>query len=145
MNQVNANQSEGHSSGSADGIGSLISGTLKDLQDLVRAEVQLAKTELRDNAKEMGSGAGLLAAGAFVGLVGLIWLVYAIIHVVDKALEELWLSAGIVSLVLLVIGAIVAQQGRSKLQASSLKPDQTIDTLKEDQQWAKTQIDSVKK
>jgi len=137
--------SGGNASDQAEGIGSLISGTLKDLQDLVRAEVRLAKTELTDDAKGMASGAGILAAGAFIGLVGFVWLIYALIHVVDKALEELWLSAGIVSLVLLAIAAILAQRGRSKLQASSLKPEQTIETLKEDQQWAKTRIDSVKK
>ena len=133
------------SGGAADGIGSLISGTIKDLQDLVRAEIQLAKAELKDEAKAIGSGAGMLAAGAFVGLAGLVWLVYAVIHLVDKALEELWLSAGIVSLALLAVAAILALRGKAKLSATNLKPEQTIETLKEDQQWAKTQIDSVKR
>lgn len=131
--------------GAADGIGSLISGTIKDLQDLVRAEIQLAKAELKDEAKAIGSGAGMLAAGVFVGLAGLVWLVYAVIHLVDKALEELWLSAGIVSLALLAVAAILALRGKAKLSATNLKPEQTIETLREDQQWAKTQIDSVKR
>jgi uncharacterized membrane protein YqjE len=135
----------GGDAGGTEGIGSLISGTIRDMQDLVRAEVQLAKAELKEDAKGIGAGAGMLAAGAFVGLVGLVWLVFAAIHLVDKAIEELWLSAGIVSLVLLAIAAILAQRGRSTLRASNLKPEQTIETLREDQRWAKHQIDSVKR
>ena len=128
-----------------EGIGSLVSGVVKDMQDLVRAEIQLAKTELKEDAAGLGKGAGYLAAGVFVGLVGFFYVIFALIHLLDKALEELWLSAGIVSLVLLAIAAILAMSGRKKMQASSLKPDQTIETLKEDQQWAKQQINSVKR
>ncbi len=135
----------GASSEGGEGIGSLVSGLLKDLQDLVRAEIQLAKTELKEDATGAGKGIGAIGAGVFVGLVGFFYLIFAVIHLLDKALEELWLSAGIVSLVLLAIAAMLALSGRKKLQASSLKPDQTIETLKEDQQWAKQQISSVKK
>jgi hypothetical protein len=140
-----ASSGSGSSAEGGEGIGSLVSGLLKDLQDLVRAEIQLAKTELKEDATGAGKGIGAIAAGAFVGLVGFFYLIFACIHLLDKALEELWLSAGIVSLVLLAIAAILALNGRKKLQASSLKPDQTIETLKEDQQWAKQQISSVKK
>jgi len=128
-----------------EGIGSLVSGLVKDMQDLVRAEIQLAKTELKEDAAGLGKGVGYLAAGVFVGLVGFFYVIFALIHLLDKALEELWLSAGIVSVVLLAIAAILAMSGRKKMQASSPKPDQTIETLKEDQQWAKQQINSVKR
>lgn len=131
--------------GGDEGIGSLISGVIKDMQDLVRAEVQLAKTELTDDAKTMGAAAGMLVAAAMVGLVGLLFLMLFAMYVLADWLGELWLGALIVAVVLLVAAAILASIGRNRLSAASLKPEQTIETLKEDQQWAKQQINSVKR
>ena len=131
--------------GGQEGIGSLISGTLKDLQELVRAEVQLAKTELKEDAAAAGRAIAVLAAGAVVGLVGFIVLMFALAYLLNQWIRELWLATGIVGLALAVIAAVLVASGRSKLRAASLKPEQTIDTLKEDQAWAKQQINSVKR
>jgi uncharacterized membrane protein YqjE len=130
--------------GAPEGLGSLISGIIKDLQDLMRAEVQLAKTELREDATGIGKAIALIAAGAFIGLVGFIFLIQAIVWILDEFMND-WIAAGIVALALLLIAAILAMSGRSKLSQASLKPEQTIDTLKEDQAWAKQQINSVKR
>jgi len=127
------------------GIGTLISGLIGDMQDLVRAEVQLAKTELSEDAKKMGVAAGMLVAAAFVGLVGLIFLMLFAMYLLADWLGELWLGALIVAAALFLVAAILASVGRGRLSAASLKPEQTIDSLKEDQQWAKQQINSVKK
>jgi uncharacterized membrane protein YqjE len=133
-----------HLAGAPEGLGSLITGIIKDLQDLLRAEVQLAKTELREDASAVGKAIAFIAAGAFIGLVGFIFLIQAIVWILDEFMND-WIAAGIVALALLLIAAILAMSGRSKLSQASLKPEQTIDTLKEDQQWAKQQINSVKR
>jgi uncharacterized membrane protein YqjE len=131
-------------SGAPEGLGSLITGIIKDLQDLMRAEVQLAKTELREDAGALGKALAFIAAGAFIGLVGFIFLIQAIVWILDEFMND-WIAAGIVALALLLIAAILAQSGRSKLSQTNLKPEQTIETLKEDQAWAKQQINSVKR
>ncbi len=136
---------QGRSPGEGEGLGSLISGTIKDLQELMRAEVQLAKTELKEDAAAAGRGIGFIAAGALVGLVGFIFLMLAVAYLLDQWIEEFWISAGIVGLALAVVAAVLAQSGRSKLRAANLKPERTIDTLKEDKEWAKQQINSVKR
>ena len=130
--------------GAPEGLGSLITGIIKDLQDLLRAEVQLAKTELREDAGALGKALAFIAAGAFIGLVGFIFMIQAIVWILDEFVND-WIAAGIVALALLLIAAILAMSGRSKLSHASLKPEQTIDTLKEDQQWAKQQINSAKR
>ena len=130
--------------GAPEGLGTLISGVVKDLQDLLRGEIQLAKTELKEDATNAGKGIGSIAAGAFVGLVGFIFLMLAATWLLDKWLQQ-WLAAGIVAAALLLIALILAMSGRNKLRASNLKPEQTIETLKEDQAWAKQQINSVKR
>jgi hypothetical protein len=126
------------------GVGSLVSGVIEDLQSLVRSEVQLAKTELKEDAQQIGSGAAMIAAGALVGLVGFIFLMLGVTYLLNKSIE-MWLAAGIVGLVLVVIAAIVAMSGKGKLSAANLKPQQTIDSIKENKEWASRQIKSVKK
>jgi uncharacterized membrane protein len=106
--------------------------------------VQLAKTELKEDAGKLGRGAGMLAAGALVGLVGFIFLMLALTYLLNKAMQ-MWLAAGLVGLALVVIAAIVAMVGKNQMSAANLKPQQTIDSVKEDQQWASRQIKSVKK
>jgi hypothetical protein len=127
-----------------EGIGSLISGLITDLQELVRGEIALAKTELREDAMSAGRGIGMIAAGAIVGLTGFIFLMLGVTYLLNKSLE-MWLSAGIVGAALALIAALVISNGRGKLSASNLKPEQTIESLKEDRTWAKQQMNSVKK
>ncbi len=133
------------SPGEGEGLGSLISGTIKNPDELMRAEVQLAKAELKEDAAAAGRGLAFIAAGALVGLVGFLLLMLAVTYLLNQWIEELWVSTGLVGLALAVIAAVLAQSGRGKLRAASLKPEQTIETLKEDQAWAKQQINSVKR
>jgi uncharacterized membrane protein YqjE len=126
------------------GLGSLVSGIVEDLQDIVRGEVRLAKTEIREEATSMGKGAALVAGGALVALTGFILLMLGVTYLLNKSLE-MWLSAGIVGLALLLVGGGLAMAGRSRITETSFKPAETIDSLKEDQQWASQQIKSVKK
>jgi uncharacterized membrane protein YqjE len=125
-------------------LGTIVSGIVEDLQNIVRGEVQLAKTELKEDAGKLGKGAGMLAAGALVGLVGFIFLMLALTYLLNKSMQ-MWLAAGIVGLALVIIAAVVAMTGKNQMSAANLKPQQTIDSVKEDQEWASHQIKSVKK
>jgi len=129
----------------AEGIGSLIAGLIQDLQDLVRAEVKLAKTELREDVQKITGAAGLLVAGGVVGLVGFIFLMLTLMYLLNEWIGRLWISAGIVTLALVIATAILVITGRDRLRAANLIPEQTIATLKEDQAWARQQINSVKR
>src|SRR5687768_7152044 len=61
-------------SGDQESVSALISGLIQDLQELVRGEVKLAKTEIRDDAMTAGRALGSIAAGALVGVTGFIFL-----------------------------------------------------------------------
>jgi uncharacterized membrane protein YqjE len=128
----------------AESLGTLVTGIVADLQDIVRGEVQLAKTELQEDVSVLGKGIAAIAAGALVALVGFIFLMLGVTYLLNKSLE-MWISAGIVGVVLLIIGIIAALVGKNTLSAANLKPDKTIDSLKEDQEWANRQIKSVAK
>jgi cell division protein FtsW (lipid II flippase) len=122
----------------------MISGLLKDLQDLVRGEVALAKAEIKEDVSTAGKGVAAMATAAFFGLTGFIFLMLGLTYLLNIWMR-MWIAATIVGVLLVVIAAVLGMSGKKKLSASSLKPEQTIDSLKEDQQWAKAQISSVKK
>ena len=109
---------------------------------LVRAEVELAKAELREEATKLKAGAGTVAAGGAVLLLGAIAFVCFAIAVRDTFMP-LWLAALIVTVVLLACGALAVKKGLDRLKRVH-KPTRTIQTLKEDSQWASRTVQSMK-
>jgi uncharacterized membrane protein YqjE len=119
---------------------------LKELSDhtttLVRQEIELAKAELGEKGKKAGLGAGMFGAAGLFGVFALAALTTCIIVALDSAMP-LWLAALIVAVVYGAIGAVLALQGRNKVQeAGPPVPEQATESVKEDVQWAKTQAKS---
>jgi hypothetical protein len=121
---------------------------LRQLSDettrLVHQELELAKAELTQKGKQAGTGAGLFGAAGAIGFLALAALTACFILALDAAMPA-WLAALIVAVVYGAIAAVLALQGRNKVkQATPPVPEQTIETVKEDVQWAKTQMRSDK-
>jgi len=121
-------------------LGDLFSDLSRETTTLVRQEVQLAKAELTQSATEVARGIGMLVAGGAVAYAGLLFLLLAIVYGLIEAGWEAWLSALVVGLVVVVIGAILVLRARESLKPANLAPRRTVETLKEDQEWAKEQI-----
>ena len=111
------------------------------LQVLVNKQLELARAELAPVGKKAGMAAGLLAAGAVFMLVFLIFLSLTGVYVLSLLLP-LWASALIVSVILLVIGGILAGSGASILRGLDPKPHRTIRTLQQNINWLKGQFRS---
>jgi uncharacterized membrane protein YqjE len=119
---------------------------LKELSDhtttLVRQEIELAKAELGEKGKKAGLGAGMFGGAGLFGVFAFAALTTCIIVALDSAMP-LWLAALIVAVVYGAIGAVLALQGRNKVQeAGPPVPEQATESVKEDVQWAKTQARS---
>jgi uncharacterized membrane protein YqjE len=119
---------------------------LKELSDhtttLVRQEIELAKAELGEKGKKAGLGAGMFGGAGLFGVFAFAALTTSIIVALDTAMP-LWLAALIVAVVYGAIGAVLAIQGRNKVQeAGPPVPEQATESVKEDVQWAKTQAKS---
>jgi len=130
--------------GSGEGIGAILGGLLRDLQDMVRGEIALARAEVREEVSTAGKGVASLAIAALLGLTGFIFLMLGATYVLNMWMR-MWIAAAIVGAVLLVIAAVLGKSGKSKLSATNLKPDQTIASMKENTEWAKQQINSASK
>jgi uncharacterized membrane protein YqjE len=124
-------------------IGSLLSGLIGDLQNLIRGEVDLAKTEIREEVGVAMRGAVMLAVAAMLGLTALIVLMFGLATYIEKWVNE-WQALGIVGLGLVIVAALAGILGKRRLSASSMTPDRTIESLKEDKEWASQQVKSVR-
>jgi uncharacterized membrane protein YqjE len=105
---------------------------------LAQQEVELAKAELSIKGKKMGVGAGAFGGAALVGALALGSLVATVILLLATAMTA-WLAALIVTVVLAAIAGVMALMGKSKVEeATPPVPRQTLETVKEDVQEAKT-------
>ena len=134
-------QSSTDTNSDSDTIGGLLSGLLRDVQQMVRGEMALARAEIKDDVSTIRTSITSLAMAALFGLTGFILLMLGVTYVLNLYMR-MWVAAGIVGLVLLAIGGMLAMAARKKLSAASLKPDQTIDSLKETKTWAQQQMNS---
>jgi hypothetical protein len=121
-------------------LGDLFSDLSRETTTLVRQEVQLAKAELTQSATEVARGIGMLVAGGAVAYAGLLFLLLAIVFGLIEAGWDAWLSALAVGVVVVAIGAVLVLRARESLKPANLAPRRTVETLKEDQEWAKEQI-----
>src|SRR4051794_27431087 len=126
-------------------IGELVKQLADQTSTLVRQEMDLAKAELTEKGRQAGKGAGMFAGAAAVGLLGAGALTAFLILLLDGVLAN-WLAALIVGVVLVAIAGILAQQGKKRVQAAAPPvPEQTVETVKEDVQWAKTRTGSAQR
>jgi uncharacterized membrane protein YqjE len=120
-------------------LGELFSELSRQTSTLIRQEVALAKAEMKQKGTEVGKDVGMMAAGGALAYAGLLALIATVIIILAEFIPW-WLSALIVSLVVLGVGGLLLQRGMSALKQTSMAPEQTIETLKEDKEWAKKQL-----
>jgi uncharacterized membrane protein YqjE len=126
-------------------VGELLRDLSQEATTLVRKEIELAKAELTEKGRKAGTGAGMFGGAAALGLAALGALTACLIAALDAALP-LWLAALIVAIAYAGIAAMLALRGKRQTeQAIPPTPDQTIETVKEDVEWAKTQMRSAGK
>ena len=120
------------------GIGELVKDLASQTSTLVRQEIQLAQAEVTQKGKLAGKGAGMLAGAGVTALLGLGALTALLIVALDSFLP-LWLAALIVTLAV-ARRRRRARRLRQERHCSRATPPvpQTVETVKEDIQWAKT-------
>lgn len=119
-------------------LGELFAELARETSTLVRQEVDLAKTELSDKASSAGKRVGILAVGGAVAYAGFLAVLAAVIALLN-AVMHLWVAALLVGVVVIIVGYILIRRALDALKREDFAPRQTIETLKEDQQWAKDQ------
>lgn len=121
-------------------VGELFGQLTQDLALLVRQEAQLAKTEMQTKVSRATSDLVSLAAGGVVALIGALALTAAIILLlVDPVGLTPWLAALLVGGLMAGVGYVMLKGGLRDLKQIDPAPRRTVESVKEDIQWAKEQ------
>jgi uncharacterized membrane protein YqjE len=119
-------------------LGAIVGDISADVSALMRQEVELAKTELKQEASRLGKGAGMLGGAGFAGYMTALFLSLTLTFVLDIWLP-LWAGALITAALWAIGAAVLAASGRKQLKEANPDLPETRQTLKEDVQWAKEQ------
>jgi VIT1/CCC1 family predicted Fe2+/Mn2+ transporter len=126
-------------------LGEVARDLTRDLSQLVRQEVELAKAEMAQKGRVAAPGLGMIGGAGVVALMAAGALTAFLILLLSIFLPE-WLSALIVGVALAGAAYVLVKQGKERVEeAGSPVPEQTIETVKEDVEWAKTRATSARK
>jgi hypothetical protein len=121
-------------------LGQLFGDLSRQLGNLVQKEIELAKTEVTTRVTTVGRDAAMLGAGGALAYGALLIALIAVALLLIELGVSPWLSFLLVAAIVGIIAAVLIQRGRAELQKTDLAPRQTIETLKEDAEWAKQQV-----
>src|SRR5690242_1587817 len=122
--------SEGRPDVEGTSVGQLIGEVTQDLSTLMRQELELAKAEMKAEAKKAGQGAGLFGAAGFAGYMVLLFLSLALMWGLSNVMDTGWAGL-IVAVIWAVIGAVAFVMGRARFKQVNPKPERTVDTLQQ--------------
>jgi uncharacterized membrane protein YqjE len=117
-------------------LGTLVGGLASDVQDLVRGEIALARTELEQKLERAMMASLGLFGGGLLGLAGLVIVLQGVAAVLALVVP-VWAALLIVGLVVAAIGAATARSAVAALSRQTLKPDRTASNLQKDAQMLK--------
>ncbi len=120
-------------------LSELFSDLVTETSNLVRNEVALARVELTDKASKIGKNIGSLVIGGAVAYAGVLAIGAAVIMLLSRVMPN-WLAALIVGLIVVGVAWLMISKAITALQRVELKPEQTVESVKEDAQWIKDQI-----
>jgi len=108
-------------------------------------KLQLARAEMAEKGRVAAPGLGMIGGAGLVGLMAAGSLTACVILALAIVLPE-WVSALIVGGVLSAAAYLLVKRGKEQVgQAGTPIPEQTLETMKEDLEWAKTRATSARK
>lgn len=120
-------------------LGDLFGDLTRETSFLVRQEIALAKTEITQKGSKIGKDVGFMALGGALAYAGLLAIIAAVIIILANVVPW-WFAALLVGVVVTGIGYALIQKGLTAIKTENIAPKRTIQTLKEDAEWAKEQI-----
>ena len=110
-----------------------------NLQEIIRSEFRLAKTELKEEASRAAKPVATFGGGLVLGFYGIGFLLLASVYGLSMVMAG-WLAALIVGAVLAVVAMGLMSSSSKKLKRVNPTPNKTMRSIEENVQWAKHPI-----
>ena len=120
-------------------LGELFTELKQETRTLIKQEMELVRVEFSEKISQVVKDVISLGVGGVLLYTGVLTLVAAIVLGLAKFMPP-WLSALLVSIVLLVIGAVLLMKGVNNLKKMKVAPEKTTESLKETSQWLKSEM-----
>jgi uncharacterized membrane protein YqjE len=118
-------------------VSELVKQLTEQTKTLVHQEIELAKVELGEKGKKAGLGVGMFGGAGLLGFFALATLTACVVLALATAVAP-WLAALIVAALYGAVAGVLALGGKKQVsEATPPVPEQTVETVKEDVQWAK--------
>ena len=119
-------------------LGDLLTQLVSQISTLAQREMDLARTEMSQKVAQVANGARMIAVGGALAYAGFLAIIAAaVIALVQYGALPWWVATLAVGAIVLIVGLLVIWGGRRAMQIKHLAPQQTLETLKDDADWAR--------
>jgi uncharacterized membrane protein YqjE len=118
-------------------VGQLLSDVTKELQGLMRKELELAKAETKEELQKATAAGKAFGVAGLMGYLALVMLSFAAAWALTAIMPTGWAFFA-VGVIFGLVTAVMALRGRKKVQEFHPVPEETVATLKEDVEWLKS-------
>lgn len=122
-------------------LGDLFADLSGQTSQLIRHEMQLARTELSQKAADAGRAGALIGAGGVIANAALLALTACLILLLIRFGLDAWVASGLTAVLLAAAGGVLLRSGVRRLR-QPMAPVETIDSIKETAQWLKNETRS---
>lgn len=119
--------------------GELVRSVATDTAALVKKEVELARQEIVEGVMAKVMGAAAFAGAGVFALIALVMFGITL-GVSLKIVLAPWLAWLLTAVAFLVLAGLAAAVGMGMMKSKSIAPEETKRTVKEDVEWARTQL-----
>jgi uncharacterized membrane protein YqjE len=107
-----------------------------NIRTIIRSEVRLAKTEIQEQGVRAGKAGRMLGAGGLMAVFAVGFLLLACVYALEIVVAP-WLAALIVMVLAGAVAGGLIGAGLKRMKQVDARPEQTIQTIKENLEWAK--------
>jgi len=112
---------------------------LRNVQEIVRSEVHLAKAEIQEEAGKAKSAGVLLGGGSVTAVFAAFFLLFTIYQALALVIPN-WAAALIVGAILAVVATLMLAAGVQRFKRIRPAPERTVESIKENVEWARQQV-----
>jgi uncharacterized membrane protein YqjE len=120
-------------------LADLVSRMTSDVGKLVSTQIELAKVEIKDEVSRAGRGVGMVGGGGLAAYFALLLFSFAVAYWLADAFDSLAAGFAVVGLVFAAVATVLVLKGKQQITSATPIAEQTIETIKEDVEWARQQ------